>query len=64
MSAVTLDGADWRLGPARHEAGSPNVLGVVALARAIQELEALDVTVWHEHENELRERLLAAFKEE
>lgn len=59
VSAVTLDGADWRLGPARHEAGSPNVLGVVALARAIQELEALDVTVWHEHENELRERLLA-----
>lgn len=63
VSSVTLNGADWRLGPARHEAGSPNVLGVVALARAIQELDALDVGEWHDHEGELRERLLAGLGE-
>jgi selenocysteine lyase/cysteine desulfurase len=48
----------WRTGPARHEAGSPNVLGVAALARAVQELAKLDEPEWSGHESVLRERLI------
>ncbi|MCA5892065.1 aminotransferase class V-fold PLP-dependent enzyme [Isoptericola sp. NEAU-Y5] len=49
---------DWHEGPARHEAGSPNVLGAVALAAACDELAALDTTVAREHEDALRRRLV------
>ena len=33
-AASTPSGVTWRTGPARHEGGSPNVLGAVALAAA------------------------------
>lgn len=33
-TAVTEDGTSWTSGAARHEAGSPNVIGAVALAAA------------------------------
>jgi selenocysteine lyase/cysteine desulfurase len=58
VTNVTLESTVWRTGPARHEAGSPNVLGVVALARAIQALTELNETEWLRHEGELRERLV------
>ncbi|MBC7308744.1 MAG: aminotransferase class V-fold PLP-dependent enzyme [Actinomycetales bacterium] len=32
--SATVDGVEWQCGPARHEGGSPNVLGAVALAAA------------------------------
>ena len=57
VSTVSVDAASWRLGPARHEAGSPNVLGVAALARALQELDSLDPVDWAAHEERLRRRL-------
>ncbi len=66
VSSVTLESSTWRRGAARHEAGSPNVVGVAALARAVQELAALDSAVWREHEDRLRRRLidgLSAFPE-
>ncbi len=50
--------AIWRNGAARHEAGSPNVLGAVALARAVQDLSALDQSAWLEHESTLRRQLI------
>ncbi len=59
VTNVTLDSTTWRTGPARHEAGSPNVLGVAALTRAIQELSALDIGEWQAHESALRERLVS-----
>jgi len=59
VTTVTLEKTDWHTGPARHEAGSPNVLGVAALARAIQALAGLDERVWLRHESELRERLVS-----
>ncbi|NED59494.1 aminotransferase class V-fold PLP-dependent enzyme, partial [Streptomyces sp. SID10244] len=31
----------WHAGPARHEAGSPNVLGAVAIAAACEALDAV-----------------------
>lgn len=44
--SATLDGVEWQCGPARHEGGSPNVLGAVALAASCSALsrhfEALD----------------------
>ncbi len=38
---VTVDGAVWATAPQRHEAGSPNVLGAAALARACEVLAEL-----------------------
>ncbi len=49
-----LDSVSWTTGPARHEAGSPNVLGAAALARAGQVIEALDEQQWHAHEDAIR----------
>ena len=49
-----LDTVSWTTGPARHEGGSPNVLGAAALARASQVLEALDEQQWHDHEDAIR----------
>jgi len=63
VTRVSLDGAEWRTGPARHEAGSPNVVGVAALARAVQVLAELDENDWIGHETRLRERLLHGFAE-
>lgn len=60
--SVTLDATEWREGPARHEAGSPNVLGVAALARALQELDTLDPVEWIAHENQLRARLVSGLE--
>ena len=62
VSKVTLDSTSWRIGPARHEGGSPNVLGVVALAKAVQELAALDPDAWLRHERGLRDRLVAGLE--
>jgi selenocysteine lyase/cysteine desulfurase len=59
VTSVTLEHTSWRTGPARHEAGSPNVIGVAALARAIQELAELDETAWSAHESRLRDHLVA-----
>jgi cysteine desulfurase/selenocysteine lyase len=41
---------DWDDAPARDEAGTSNVMGVVALVAAIKELESLDMTSIHDHE--------------
>ncbi len=57
--SVTLAETSWRSGPARHEAGSPNVLGVAALARAVEEISSLDEASWTVREDALRRRLVA-----
>ena len=59
VTRVSLEQTTWHTGPARHEAGSPNVLGAAAIARAIHELESLSEPTWIAHENALRERLVA-----
>lgn len=48
----------WQTGPARHEAGSPNVIGAVALAAACEALAALDPAEVRAHEGSLRRRLV------
>ncbi|MGL5828661.1 MAG: aminotransferase class V-fold PLP-dependent enzyme [Angustibacter sp.] len=56
---VQADRTEWATSPARHEAGSPNVLGAVALAAATQAIVALPEGAMEVHEAALRERLLA-----
>ena len=58
VSEVRLEWTRWTEGPARHEAGSPNVLGAATLARAASVLAALDADDWHNHEQLLRGHLV------
>nr|WP_205863067.1 aminotransferase class V-fold PLP-dependent enzyme [Planosporangium thailandense] len=50
---------DWHVGPARHEAGTPNLLGAVALAAVCADLAAADRDALAAHENALLARLRA-----
>ncbi|MGC9666123.1 aminotransferase class V-fold PLP-dependent enzyme [Planosporangium sp. 12N6] len=52
-----LDDVDWHVGPARHEAGTPNLLGAVALAAACADIAAADRAALAAHENALLARL-------
>lgn len=47
----------WRTGPARHEAGTPNLLGAIALAAACDWLQTHDRTAIQAHEDALLTRL-------
>ncbi|SQD93894.1 MULTISPECIES: aminotransferase class V-fold PLP-dependent enzyme [unclassified Parafrankia] len=55
---VTSSAVAWADGPARHEAGSPNLLGATAIAAACRLLGALDARDLHQHEDLLRRRLV------
>lgn len=55
---VRTDRTLWQPAPARHEGGSPNVLGAVALAEACDSLSALPDGALVAHEAVLRDRLL------
>lgn len=57
-AASTRSGVTWQTGAARHEGGSPNVLGAVALAAACATLRHHGAAV-EEHEAVLFERLRA-----
>jgi len=50
-------GAVWHEGPARHEGGTPNVPGIVALAAACEALEEVGFDRLRAHEDELRDAL-------
>jgi selenocysteine lyase/cysteine desulfurase len=50
---VTLDEVAWSGAPERDEAGSPNTIGAVALAAAINQLEAVGMKAVARHEAEL-----------
>jgi selenocysteine lyase/cysteine desulfurase len=57
-----LDTATWSTGSARHEAGSPNLMGVAALAKAAELLGELDTPAWYRHEAALRSYLVAGLE--
>jgi selenocysteine lyase/cysteine desulfurase len=59
---VGLDGTDWAAAPQRHEAGTPNVVGAVALATACRALGELPDGVLGAHEARLRDRLVAGLR--
>ncbi|CAN5167473.1 aminotransferase class V-fold PLP-dependent enzyme [soil metagenome] len=56
---VRADRTLWQPAPARHEAGSPNVIGAIALAEACEVLDALPDGAVAAHELALRTRLVA-----
>lgn len=53
VEIVTLDDVVWSGPPEREEAGSPNVVGAVALTAAIRELESIGMDVVAAHEQDL-----------
>ncbi|GAA2518363.1 aminotransferase class V-fold PLP-dependent enzyme [Pilimelia columellifera] len=55
---VSLDEVTWTTSPQRHEAGSPNVLGVVAMAAACDALAGLPAGAMQAREHLLRGRLV------
>jgi selenocysteine lyase/cysteine desulfurase len=54
---VTVERTTWAPAPARHEAGTPNVIGVAAIAAACRELAALAPHALIDHEQKLLLRL-------
>ncbi|GAA3954944.1 aminotransferase class V-fold PLP-dependent enzyme [Gordonia caeni] len=50
-------GTSWHAGPARHEAGSPNVLGAVAVAAATDAIRGVGFELIGYHERDLLARL-------
>jgi selenocysteine lyase/cysteine desulfurase len=63
IKLVTSDIVEWADLPDREEGGTPNVVGAVALARAIRYLEGLGWDAIAAHEQALTARLLARLKE-
>lgn len=53
IRSVTLDAVSWADGPDRDEAGSPNVVGAVALAAALQALRRIGMAAIAAHETTL-----------
>ncbi|MBO0852147.1 MAG: aminotransferase class V-fold PLP-dependent enzyme [Nocardia sp.] len=62
VTEVSTERAHWAPAPARHEAGSPNVLGAVAIAAACEALDALDEQRVISHERILTRRLRDGLK--
>ena len=57
VELVTLEDVLWAEGPERHEAGSPNVVGAVALGAACRHLRALGMDAVAARERALATRL-------
>jgi selenocysteine lyase/cysteine desulfurase len=58
VETVAADAVTWAAPPDRDEAGSPNVVGAVALAAAIEALAAIGMDAIAAHEAELTARAL------
>jgi cysteine desulfurase/selenocysteine lyase len=58
VDIVTVDDVKWADLPDREEAGSPNVVGAVALAKALLSLQEIGMDALAEHEARLTSRLL------
>jgi selenocysteine lyase/cysteine desulfurase len=54
---VSLDGVRWKPSPARHEGGTPNLVGAVALAAGLEALHELGYEQIVAHETKLHRRL-------
>jgi len=57
VDLVDLDEVIWTDPPEREEAGSPNVIGAVAVAAAIEEFERIGWAAISEHDDDLAARL-------
>ena len=63
VKLVTLADVIWAEAPERHEAGSPDVIGAVALAAACRRLRALGMETVAAHERTLAARLWDGLRE-
>ncbi|HXW80297.1 MAG TPA: aminotransferase class V-fold PLP-dependent enzyme, partial [Acidimicrobiales bacterium] len=60
IERVTIEHTDWAPAPARHEGGTPNAIGAIALAEASLVLDELNTAgSIRAHEDALRGRLVA-----
>ena len=62
IKLVTVDDVTWAPAPDRYEAGSPNTVGVVALAAACRRLMALGMDAVAAHERSLAVRMWTALE--
>jgi selenocysteine lyase/cysteine desulfurase len=60
--AVDIDAVHWAPPPAREEAGTPNAVGVIAMAAAARALMETGLEAVAEHERMLTARLLAGLR--
>jgi len=56
--SVALDDVEWKLSPARHEGGTPNLVGAVSLGAAFEALHELGFDAIRDHERALHGQLL------
>jgi selenocysteine lyase/cysteine desulfurase len=63
VDIVTLSSVNWTEPPEKDEAGSPNVVGAVALARSMLELKAIGFEALAEHEAQLTAHALRGLLE-
>jgi len=60
--SVSLDHVIWADPPDKQEAGTPNILGMLALAKAIEVMERVGMDAIESHEAALTRRLLAGMR--
>src|SRR5579875_2422989 len=60
---VGIDSVEWKLSPARHEGGTPNLVGAVSLGAAFEAVNSLGYDAIAEHEGLLYQRLLDGLAE-
>jgi len=63
VERVTIESTVWTTAPQRHEGGTPNLIGAVALAEASLELDRLFGGALEAHEHALRSRLVEGLRE-
>ena len=61
--SVSADEVRWKASPARHEGGTPNLVGAVSLGAAFETLDALGFDVIRAHEAALQRRLLGGLRD-
>jgi selenocysteine lyase/cysteine desulfurase len=61
--SVSADGVEWKASPDRHEGGTPNLAGAVAIAAAFETLHSIGFDAIVAHELELYGRLLDGLAE-
>lgn len=63
IERVTFSGTTYKPPPARFEAGTPPIVGVIGLGAAIDYLEMIDADQLIAHEREMTQRLSAGLKD-
>jgi selenocysteine lyase/cysteine desulfurase len=60
--SVGLDHVEWKTSPARHEGGTPNLVGAVSLGAAFEALHEIGFEAIREHEQELYGQLVEGLR--